>query len=646
MKQLKQFDKYKTPEEWKERAAIHGKAGRAYVKRNAFPAILLAALLLCGGIFGFSALKRLETADDTDSLTDKAKLDAYVVESYDGHFYIFTSEKELMSVSIDANTKVLDENGMTSETAPDIGDEVTVYFDGTILATYPGRIDKCSGVKIKNEYKSGRLIDRFGSTQTGTVLSVDGSMCRVDCSGTIYDVTLSEFGYVYNSQGTACDKIMPEVGDVISFVEDSMYTQDDLMKDVIPTTITTLFMQRDEDVDSCDSWKISKMTADGNVSDIYVADVDCEFFADTIKEWSALAKNSNLKAPTDDELSQKAKYLVTGSELSTQTGLVKCTFTMTDDKLLYICDDGALELSTSVDDENYLQIAKLMRILNGTNGNFAAQELSEKGSWFYRSANGDIEFNYEYVNDKSKGEVALSVTAVNISDKDIQLVGIPTIDLIAEGETVLDGSESRKDPVVKAGEEYELCFFSGSYTHNQETTLSITNVLGENSWLADELPEIIDIEVDTSSDEIITQKLKETGSYQYTTDDGKVRFTIKLDVTPPSESNDGTTASLTFGTADLTVTAENLSDEDIGAFTEKWSAYISDPTRSYVPIDEEKGAAKRITLNAGEKAVLCEEQLSFNGEYMYIVLQNDRSDGSLMQSYPYAFPESMTIPLD
>lgn len=244
MKQLNIFDKYKTPEEWKERALTHKTSGAYYVRRFSVPALIMAAALLVGGAFSYNALMKtgkitddnIDSGDDVD-IGDNAD-SGYIAESLKAHLngIVLELRKYCAVVKYDESVATVDfekcefydaENNRTDNRL-EVGDSVIVNYNGEMLLTFPSMVKgEVTIQKTDSLAASEKMISKLGKNYTGTITSKEnGGFATVKCGEKSYRIYCDEISWVYDENNALTDLTECRVGDEITFVYDGDIEKD------------------------------------------------------------------------------------------------------------------------------------------------------------------------------------------------------------------------------------------------------------------------------------------------------------------------------------------------------------------------------------------------------------------------------------
>ncbi len=207
MKQLKNLDKYTTPSEWKESVIMNSekKKDKVYLKRRSFTAIACVMALVAVGGAGvyFTNNNPLSTTGDSsqietaDILYDDSK---FTVIEVTRDSLLLYNKVGFVSIPFADNDKLAE---AVADQNVCFGDIVNLDFDGTMLETYPLQITSCTGLEVVSNYivNGLEISDILGvSSITGEITAINDSVLDVTVGEEVYKVSLSELGYVFDSE--------------------------------------------------------------------------------------------------------------------------------------------------------------------------------------------------------------------------------------------------------------------------------------------------------------------------------------------------------------------------------------------------------------------------------------------------------------
>ncbi|WP_124101027.1 hypothetical protein [Ruminococcus sp. Marseille-P6503] len=225
MKQLRIFDKYTAPSEWKEAVLSSADTDnrKVYVKRRYINAAVCALALIIGGAAVFGRLNKgcdLSAGEPSDSVfnADEAVFDCesrgFAAEQSGEYYFrgiaaavrdnqvtVYEEGKGLVSVSFADGCVFYDEdNNETDFDNFKTGDTLIVNYDGNRMETYPERINSCGILQRIGSLQEGEYItDLTGGYFIGEVCDVteDGLVVKAYVNQAYYTVHV-EIGYIYD----------------------------------------------------------------------------------------------------------------------------------------------------------------------------------------------------------------------------------------------------------------------------------------------------------------------------------------------------------------------------------------------------------------------------------------------------------------
>lgn len=228
MKQLRIFDKYSAPPEWKEAVIMRQDKTntRVFLKRRYFTAVICAVVLICAGVYalGYSVSKdddpringilQESVGEGTDGDENSRNID-YAAERNGEHFravivqvrengvMICKDGEGLIVVSFEDNCEFFgSDNSKTDFSSFKIGDTVVVNYDGTIMELYPEMINSCKMLQTIGSLKEGEYIsDLTGTYFSGKVYEISQEAITVETVKdglSCYYSVRNDFGYIYD----------------------------------------------------------------------------------------------------------------------------------------------------------------------------------------------------------------------------------------------------------------------------------------------------------------------------------------------------------------------------------------------------------------------------------------------------------------
>lgn len=303
MSKLTIFDKYTTPDDWKENALEPERSRKKiYVKRFSAAALICTFAVVFFAAYGLMHMTENKPESGRDSAQSIESQNAhdtdlnnssdsffiaersgvhfrgYIAQKYENSYMLYSYDGDsdsysLMSVSFTDDCKFYGEqNGEIKSYNYDIGDEVIVNFDGMVMESYPAQINSCSIFQKVDSLKDGEcLIDSmqtYFSAKVAEVLNTEAGERTIKVEAmkdgaayTVYNLC----GFVYDEFNNVIPFEQLKEGDLIKVGYNGNLELSDVSE--ISTDIIQKTPQRDFIVSKYDSDGLYEaLSDDGRVS--------------------------------------------------------------------------------------------------------------------------------------------------------------------------------------------------------------------------------------------------------------------------------------------------------------------------------------------------------------------------------------------
>ncbi|MGN0623359.1 MAG: hypothetical protein ACI4JA_05365 [Oscillospiraceae bacterium] len=648
MKQLNIFDKYKTPQEWKDRALSHRTGGAYYVRRFSVPALLTAIVLLIGGVYSYKAIMRKSEIPNDEG---------YISEQWGEHFRatVIESDEKLITVKEEDGSVIriscskcefLDDKNNVTELQPDIGDSVIVVYNGGRMESFPEMLD--GNVTIQEIGRLGgseNIITKLGKTYSGEITEMEGDgFAMVSCDdGESYRIFCDEISWVYDENNCLTEFSQFEAGDRISFVYEGDPRADIAL--AAEGYISVMFVQKTGKENGFFEGCLFNISdaSDGAERAVFITSSDEEKLGKILSVWyaemssqqktavydMAPEKTYRLECFRDDEIFTAVNIYEDGSYVYAEFWVNEASGG----------ENTAVLKGTLKVDESDEKAETVLGILHGANGEYIAEQLRLNGVYSYTTSDGKLSLTMELNNDRQTGRCVFSMSVSNnTEDESFEFASEDIVFFIEneKEERYKTNYEVGSDVVVKAGSTLKVadawCEYEFDMGQTAEIRLYDDSEGDRQSVLngySDELPPSIRFDIESGSDLMISKALWQNGEYEYLVDNGFMKLTLTY------EKNEQA------GTIHTSAVLERLNDDEdvvMGysgvcyACCEKLKEQSEDGETEFendISWEEKDSQHERqnIEMYGKEKVVLFDSTFDFDGDHA-LVLRIVTDEGS------------------
>lgn len=642
MSKLTIFDKYTTPDDWKENALEPERSRKKiYVKRFSAAALICTfavALFAAYGLMHMTENKPESGRDSAQSIESQNAHDTdlnnssdsffiaersgvhfrgYIAQKYENSYMLYSYDGDsdsysLMSVSFTDDCKFYGEqNGEIKSYNYDIGDEVIVNFDGMVMESYPAQINSCSIFQKVDSLKDGEcLIDSmqtYFSAKVAEVLNTEAGERTIKVEAmkdgaayTVYNLC----GFVYDEFNNVIPFEQLKEGDLIKVGYNGNLELSDVSE--ISTDIIQKTPQRD--------FIVSKYDSDGQEC---FSQLTLEDEADSLKldaiinQYVKKIEENPGELPSD--LSYDLEYVIERSSTAEKYHLY-----VTDLEGYFSTDYGCFKISRYLDTKELTSLLELKCLK-------IAEELEYNGECEVMTYDGKLSFNLTYSHDRLNRKVKASMSVTNLTSDESFRFDSDGINFWVEEGTESAYTANDGYITVKAGETVEIFDKTAEYKSADHAIAYITfwEVRAPARYTdmdeyKNDLSPIIEIPLDNERQKI-QGVLEADGRYEALSDDGKILLSVEY-------SRDASEHKIIVKT-----TYKNLSDEAItigGVHSDDAAILHRYGEEALRNCDYET-----LYLKPGEEKVLCDCELIYKKWGYYIL--------DIYLGFEYFDPETM-----